>query len=489
MKNYSLKKYRGFFYKILLSLFFLIIFLRTGIYPMFGGDNMWFSESAYWLINDGSLKYGITPNSNSNVTAYYPPVISFIQASIFKLFGINFFTTMLQGTIHFFLFYLSSFVILRIKKIEFYRSLLASALFFLSLNLDTVVLHNRPETLSYIFFIFAIYILLKSLNAKNNLLFFFSGFLFSLSIVSYYPLAPVIIISVIFFLYIFKIKTSQFLSLILGGLIIGIVFIIWILKNFNIFYDQILNKESVSFYLNIFSSIKNFFYSLKLKNLEYVIFVILNIITLNFSKDKFVKFLTFTSLASFIIYLLFQEFKYSPFIIMPSILGFIIFIDKEVILNKNFLKIKRYLNLFIIFIIFLKVIIITFISITQYQERTYFGAIAILDKYKDIKGKVGITQYAWLPTRKLYKFNQLLVMPYYKGNPQMIPSISKIFFDKKAINEFDMFIIVKNDPNLKINYPLVYKNINSDLFKEVDSYKINKFTFVIYIKSNLLQKK
>lgn len=170
---------------------------------------------------------------------------------------------------------------------------------------------------------------------------------------------------------------------------------------------------------------------------------------------------------------------------MPSILGFIIFIDKEVILNKNFLKIKRYSNLLIIFIIFLKVAIISFISITQYQERTYFGAIAILDKYKNIKGKVGITQYAWLPTRKLYKFNQLLAMLNYSGNPQSIPAISKIFFDKKAINEFDMFIVVKNDPSLKINYPLVYKNINSDLFKEVDSYKINKITYVIYIKSNL----
>ena len=97
---------------------------------MFGGDNMLPSESAYWLINDGRLKWGVMPDSNNNVTAYYPPVISFIQASIFKLFGINFFTTMLQGTIHFFLFYLSSFLILRIKKIEFYQSLLASALFF-----------------------------------------------------------------------------------------------------------------------------------------------------------------------------------------------------------------------------------------------------------------------------------------------------------------------------------------------------------------------
>jgi hypothetical protein len=485
MKNYRLEKYRGYFYKILLSLFFLIIFLRTGIYPMSGGDNMWFSESAYWLINDGILKHGILPDSNANVITYGPPVISFFQALIFKLFGLNFFTTMLQGTIHFFLFYLSSFLILRIKKIEFYQSLLASVLFFLSLNLDTVVLHNRPENLSYIFFIFAIYILLKSLNRKNNLLSFFSGFLFSLSVVSYYPLAPVIIISLIFFLYIFKIKISQFFILILGSLIIGIVFIIWILKDFNIFYDQSFNKENVSFYLNIFSSIKNFFYSLNLKNLEYAIFVILNIITLNFSKDKFVKFLTFTSLVSFIIYLLFQNFNYSPFIIMPSILGFIIFVYKEVILNKNYLKIKRYLNLLIIFIIFFKVIILIFISITQYQERSYFGAIAILDKYKNIKGKVGITQYAWLPTRKLYKFNQLLAMPNYSGNPQVLPFISKIFFDKKAINEFDMFIVVKNDPSLKINYPLVYKNINSDLFKEVDSYKINKITYVIYIKSNL----
>ena len=108
-----------------------------------------------------------------------------------------------------------------------------------------------------------------------------------------------------------------------------------------------------------------------------------------------------------------------------------------------------------------------------------------MDKYQNIKGKVGITQYAWLPTRKLYKFDQLLVMLDYLSSPQVKPYVSEIFFQNNFIDEFDMFVLNENENNLKTNYPLVYKNINSDRFKQKDFFEINGIAFVIYIRKNL----
>ena len=485
MKYIIFNKYKSYFYIFLLVVFFFIIFLRTGIFPLSGGDNLWASESAYWLINENSLKMGVLPGHSHNIVTYWPPIHVFFQVLIFKLFGLNQFTMTFQGTVHFFLIYLSSFLILRIKKLEFNQALLGGLFFFLSLNLVGPILHNRMDSLSYIFFIFAIIVLLKRSKNENYFVkFFLSGFLVAVSIISYYPLAPIILASFFYFLFISKIKISELCLIFSGFLIINIFFGIWILKDFNIFFSQVFAKENVSHYLNPLETVKYFFYAFEIPNLEYLICAILSIVMLVFSKDKLVKTLSFTSLISFI-FLFLGKGERATFIIIPCILSFIIFFDKIVIFNENYIRLRRYFNLLMFFFIFVKISIITFISIDQYHSRSYSNAITVLDKYQNIKGKVGITQYAWLPTRKLYKFDQLLVMLDYLSSPQVKPYVSEIFFQNNFIDEFDMFVLYENENNLKTNYPLVYKNIDSDRFKQKDFFEINGISYVIYIRKNL----
>ena len=302
--------------------------------------------------------------------------------------------------------------------------------------------------------------------------------------ISYYPLAPIILASFFFLLFIYKIKISELCLIFSGFLIINFFFGIWILKDFNIFFLQIFAKETVSLYLNPLEAVKYFFYAFKIHNLEYLICAILNIVMLVFSKDKLVKTLSFTSFISFIFLFLGQGGR-ATFIIIPCILSFIIFFDKIVIFNENYIRLRHYFNLLMIFFIVVKISIITFISIDQYHSRSYSNAITVLDKYQNIKGKVGITQFAWLPTRKLYKFDQLLFMPDYLGSPQVKPHVSEIFFQNNFIDELDKFVLNENENNLKTNYPLVYKNINSDRFKQKDFFEFNGNAFVIYIRKNL----
>ena len=79
----------------------------------------------------------------------------------------------------------------------------------------------------------------------------------------------------------------------------------------------------------------------------------------------------------------------------------------------------------------------------------------------------------------------MLFMPDYLGSPQVKPHVSEIFFQNNFIDEFDMFVLNENENNLKTNYTPVYKNINSDRFKQKDFFEINGISYVIYIRKNL----
>jgi len=74
-----------------LTLLFLVLNCwRAGVVPIAsGGDDVWFSEAAYWLVQDGVLKREIHKNGVSNIRDPLPPVASLAQAAIFRIFGLS----------------------------------------------------------------------------------------------------------------------------------------------------------------------------------------------------------------------------------------------------------------------------------------------------------------------------------------------------------------------------------------------------------------
>ncbi len=77
------------------------LWLRTGLVPASSaGDEVWPSESAYWLLHDGQLRRDMHADAiGSAVRDFLPPVPALGQAVSFRLFGINQFSVGLAESV------------------------------------------------------------------------------------------------------------------------------------------------------------------------------------------------------------------------------------------------------------------------------------------------------------------------------------------------------------------------------------------------------
>jgi hypothetical protein len=75
---------------LILFTFLVMLFVRTGVVPIAsGGDDVWFSESAYWLLKDGQLRRPIHMNNMSEYRDFLPPIPALFQAMSFSILGID----------------------------------------------------------------------------------------------------------------------------------------------------------------------------------------------------------------------------------------------------------------------------------------------------------------------------------------------------------------------------------------------------------------
>jgi len=74
-----------------LLFFFLFLVLRIGILPAASaGDDVWFDESAYWLLHEGALRRHIHENViGDSVRDFLPPLDAILTAISFKIFGMT----------------------------------------------------------------------------------------------------------------------------------------------------------------------------------------------------------------------------------------------------------------------------------------------------------------------------------------------------------------------------------------------------------------
>ena len=99
----SLNKFKEkeIFIAVIIWIIWLIaLWLRTGKIPAPVGDDVLYSEGAYWLLERGQLARFMYPDVlGSNIRQFgLPPVVSFFQFISFYLFGLNQFSMGFWGS-------------------------------------------------------------------------------------------------------------------------------------------------------------------------------------------------------------------------------------------------------------------------------------------------------------------------------------------------------------------------------------------------------
>lgn len=96
LKNFKRSELMMLFLSIVLVAF---LFLRSGRFPAASkGDEVWWTESGYWLLLKGVLCWGVFDDPfGSSIKSFWPPVAALIQALNIKVFGLTAFSMHVQA--------------------------------------------------------------------------------------------------------------------------------------------------------------------------------------------------------------------------------------------------------------------------------------------------------------------------------------------------------------------------------------------------------
>ena len=143
--RYSIKF--AFIVSLLILAVLAILWLRTGIYPAAStGDEVFTSESGYWLLHDGVLKRPWMADAYGGAEHdFYPPILRIITAGLFYLFGLNAFAMMAPTSLAATLLIAAMFAWTRTRKIPIAWALVACLAVFGLTPFLYVIVRSRYE--------------------------------------------------------------------------------------------------------------------------------------------------------------------------------------------------------------------------------------------------------------------------------------------------------------------------------------------------------
>jgi hypothetical protein len=251
---------------VLFALFHALIWARTGYYPGTStGDDLWFSESAYYLINEGALRRPMHDDELGSLTHdFLPPLTNLVQAVFFLIFGVGQFSTNAQSSLWCLLVSALVFVVVRIRGGTEGNAFLASIAIFGSQIVLDVLIHVRFEPIQIFFFLLFVACdfveKMSRLPARQILVYrFVEGLSLGLSCIAYYPIAPFILVAGLLNYYPDKLRLDRnLLAALAGGGLVGLVFLAYVAQCVSCFFYQVI-VTGVSEYL----SLKNLWFVLR----------------------------------------------------------------------------------------------------------------------------------------------------------------------------------------------------------------------------------
>ena len=143
----------------------ILIFIMSLGYSLYVktcvGDEVWNFQNVYKIYNG----YKIYVDANVITT----PIFHFIGALVFKIFGANFFIFRMYSQITFTIFFMEIYKFFKYLKIDKKNAFFLLIIFF-TLQQDLIMASANYNTLSIIFYVFAVIVVLNKENVKGYVL-------------------------------------------------------------------------------------------------------------------------------------------------------------------------------------------------------------------------------------------------------------------------------------------------------------------------------
>ncbi len=462
-----------------------VVWLRTPFLPAAcSGDEVWFSESGYYLLNEGLLKRPMFADAmGSAVHDMYPPMIAIGQCASFAIFGVNAFGMMAISSVAFtatvLLFYLNCR-----RLVSCNIALLATLALLGPAMIERHILSVRPETLIPPLFLAFLYVW-SSPNRERWLgsYGFLAGLFASLACICYYPQSPFVLIGIL--LIALPSSRKEFKSFgwfLAGSSLVLVAVIIWIGVYWDYFYSQVIDLGH-KYYPSALSglvpaSVLNSLPSVSrskglINNLAWGEFVGLFALTVhvaikNFRENQFLTRLSLAALAG-LAPIFFIPYPEPLMLLHGAVLGLYILAVSWQPSNTSLTNLCIATTLSILAMVSsLKTV--TMLSVVELEKsaRSYApiegGITATVCK----PGKIGFTQRAWLALRKTHGVDDIHFMVDYLASPQCTELRSLVLRDSKYLPEFSYFVIEHAQlERLQTAYPLLRGAIESGEFVEL----------------------
>ena len=226
----------------------LFMVLRVGIMPAASaGDDLWYDESGYWLLNAGHLARAIHDNAaGDGLRDFLPPMTGTFTAASFALFGYSQFAVGIVPTASCALGGLLCALALRRRFDTSVGAALALTLVpFFTPFLLKIVGHNRFEAQVYLFFCAAMLAgAVPSGEPLSRWRALFAGVFTGLATIAYYPTGPLVVLALFAWTIVDARAWNRLAWFVGGGALVLAGFLAWIGTDFGLFLAQMQASSS-----------------------------------------------------------------------------------------------------------------------------------------------------------------------------------------------------------------------------------------------------
>jgi hypothetical protein len=455
----KIKEKEIFIAVIILIIWLIALWLRTGKIPAPIGDVVYYSEGAYWLLERGQLTRFMYPDVlGSNIRQFLPPVVSFFQFISFYLFGLNQFSMNFFASFFVTLLTLVIFLIAIKKKWPISVAIYSAIAFGCIPTILQYGLRVRNEIYYTFLLLLTIYILLYTYRNKYSLLIssFFAGLLIGLSILAYYPMVTALALSGILLIYFSYSKEHVyrvFLGFILGVAVVGFLSILWIFPDFDLFIKQNTSMGAAKYsdrqfldYITSYGAWRNII-------IGFVAFLFLKFYALKYKLDQ-------AKACLIIVIIISLHYIISPFVEFTSFVLLIvgILLLGNQVFSSNFQKII--LNIFRLMAICSLSLMILLVFKSFSPERNYkIFSKEILNNTN--LNKIVLSDHAgWLALRPVLNKDQLIGLRNGVGVAQSI--VIDFLLDTNNASKVSAVVFIKeNEARYSEIYPLFNELINN----------------------------
>lgn len=453
------------------ALFF--IWWRAGIVPAAsGGDEVWWSDSGYFLQKEGSLRWGIMDDDRGSGTqSFWPPVLPIIQAGFFAVCGLTPFSMCAQSALHCSLMFLLVGLLVRQYGGSLPMALAAAVGVMAPFSAERQLTQVRMESMTAVGCLAFLWMLNAGMARKSKstsiLLLMGSGASLSVGLLSYYPHSPFLLLGAMIALALCR-RWNVVLFVILGSLPLGLRAVAWVLGSPKRFAAQVLATGTDHYF-----SLAHTFYPFRalvdwsqpitsLVAIEAFAALAVGVCLAARSRDNDRRRLG--ALCACMVLPVFVYYNARPVAAVALALVWLFGIGWGELRGKLG-KLLSVLRLVLPWAGFAKVALLMFTAVYQAEGRDYRNVASELGKLDFSKGGVAISQRAWLGLRERVEADRLHFLVYSGASLDNMPTRAK----GPASGSYFSHLVLESDrlESLAEIYPWLGPALKSGEFQKV----------------------